>query len=82
MACKDISLKFVRDGFDCCVLKGQGNLLNYPGHLAYRRQPGDIDLWVCPRNTNDRAKAAYPEMALWEPFFRVWHYGWRLRNKV
>ena len=20
---------------------------------------------------------SYPEMALWGPWFRVWHYGWR-----
>ena len=23
-----------------------------------------------------RLVGSYPEMALWEPFFRVWHYGW------
>lgn len=24
-----------------------------------------------------RLVGSYPEMALWEPIFRVWHYGWR-----
>lgn len=49
-ACGDITEKFARDGFDSCVLKGQGNLLNYPEHLKNRRQPGDIDLWAVPRD--------------------------------
>ena len=33
-----------------------------------------------------RLVGSYPEMALWEPFFRVWHYGWRkihiIKNKT
>lgn len=36
-----------RDGLQCCILKGQGNLLNYPRELRGRRNPGDIDVWVC-----------------------------------
>lgn len=31
-------------GFNCCVLKGQGNAAMYPNPLA--RTPGDIDIWV------------------------------------
>ena len=31
-------------GFDGCILKGQGNSLLYP--KPYRRTPGDIDVWV------------------------------------
>ena len=31
-------------GFDGCILKGQGNGLLYP--KPYRRTPGDIDVWV------------------------------------
>lgn len=57
-ACKDVSTMFIRDGFDCCVLKGQGNLLNYPEHLSYRRQSGDIDLWVHPQNARNPIKTA------------------------
>lgn len=33
-----------RDGFECCLLKGQGNAEKYPNPL--RRTPGDIDIWV------------------------------------
>ena len=33
-----------KDGFECCLLKGQGNALKYPNPL--RRTPGDIDIWV------------------------------------
>lgn len=35
---------FEQAGFDCCLLKGQGNALLYPNPLF--RTPGDIDLWV------------------------------------
>ncbi len=36
--------QFKEDGFDCCVLKGQGNAMMYP--KPYSRVAGDIDLWV------------------------------------
>ena len=35
---------FQIDGFDCCVLKGQGNAMMYPN--PYARSSGDIDLQV------------------------------------
>ena len=35
---------FRQEGFDCCVLKGQGNALMYPD--PYVRTSGDIDLQV------------------------------------
>ena len=35
---------FRQDGFDCCVLKGQGNAMMYPN--PYARSSGDIDLQV------------------------------------
>jgi len=53
-ACRSVAEMFVRDGFCCCVLKGQGNLFNYPDGLAVRRQSGDIDLWV---RTKENAQA-------------------------
>lgn len=46
--CKDLTEQYRHDGLHCCILKGQGNLLNYPEHLRLRRQPGDIDLWAIP----------------------------------
>ena len=33
-----------RDGFQCCLLKGQGNAMMYPNPEL--RSPGDIDVWV------------------------------------
>ena len=33
-----------KQGFDGCILKGQGNSLLYP--KPYSRTPGDIDVWV------------------------------------
>lgn len=45
MQCDEISKRYKHDGLQCCILKGQGNLLNYPESLRMRRTPGDIDLW-------------------------------------
>ena len=33
-----------REGFRCCILKGQGNAVLYPN--PYARTSGDIDIWV------------------------------------
>ena len=46
--CGKITCKFLHDGFSTCILKGQGNLLNYPEDLKMRRTPGDIDVWATP----------------------------------
>lgn len=43
--CKELTEQLEHDGLFCCILKGQGNLLNYPEHLKLRRIPGDIDIW-------------------------------------
>ena len=43
--CKELTERFEHDGLATCILKGQGNLLNYPEHLKLRRNPGDIDVW-------------------------------------
>ena len=36
--------KIVSEGYQCCILKGQGNALLYPNPAA--RTPGDVDVWV------------------------------------
>ena len=38
-----------REGFDACILKGQGNALLY-GELSSLRQVGDIDIWTLPHD--------------------------------
>ena len=48
--CKELTERLEHDGLRCCILKGQGNLLNYPELLKLRRNPGDIDIWcVAPK---------------------------------
>ena len=42
-------------GFDCCILKGQGNAILYPNPLS--RTPGDIDVWI--RNADRRQLISY-----------------------
>lgn len=48
--CVEAVRRLEADGFDVCVLKGQGNALLY-GTLAGCRHPGDVDLWTVPRQT-------------------------------
>ena len=48
MQCGEITKRYEHDGLQCCILKGQGNLLNYPEGLSIRRMPGDIDVWATP----------------------------------
>lgn len=36
--------KISSEGYQCCVLKGQGNAVLYPHPAA--RNPGDVDVWV------------------------------------
>ena len=44
----ELTKTYEHDGLQCCILKGQGNLLNYPEHLRKRRLCGDIDVWTVP----------------------------------
>ena len=46
--CKKLTVQYGHDGLATCILKGQGNCLNYPEELRYRRQCGDIDVWAAP----------------------------------
>ena len=42
--CVEITERLKAAGFDCCILKGQGNAMMYPNPLT--RTSGDIDVWV------------------------------------
>ena len=48
--CKKVTEQYEHDGLSTCILKGQGNILNYPKRLGVRRQSGDIDVWATPIN--------------------------------
>lgn len=41
-----------KEGFDCCILKGQGNNLLYPD--SFTRSPGDIDVWLMEQDNRMR----------------------------
>ncbi len=43
-ACVEVIDEYRKAGYECCILKGQGNATMYPN--PYSRMPGDIDLWV------------------------------------
>ena len=44
-----VAKNFQTEGFQSCLLKGQGNALFYPDPTL--RYPGDIDIWVSPTPT-------------------------------
>ena len=46
--CRQLTDRYKHNGFVTCILKGQGNCLNYPEGLSARRMPGDIDVWATP----------------------------------
>ena len=45
-----VSDYFKKNGFDSCILKGQGNALMYPKPL--HRTPGDIDIWISGKDSD------------------------------
>ena len=47
--CRVISRFFEENGFDCVILKGQGNFAYYPEWLQGLRSAGDIDVWALPK---------------------------------
>ncbi len=51
--CRVISRFFEDNGFDCVILKGQGNFAYYPEWLQGLRSAGDIDVWVLPKGKID-----------------------------
>ena len=46
--CSQLTRRYEHDGLSTCILKVQGNCLNYPEGLRARRMPGDIDVWAMP----------------------------------
>ena len=42
--CVELVKRLREDGFECCVLKGQGNAVMYPD--PFMRASGDIDVWL------------------------------------
>ena len=52
--CKKLAKRYEHDGLSTCILKGQGNLMNYPEGLRNRRQCGDIDVWATPINVRQQ----------------------------
>ena len=51
--CRVISRYFEENGFDCVILKGQGNFAYYPEWLQGLRSAGDIDVWCWPKSKID-----------------------------
>lgn len=54
-ACQELSTYFGNKGFTTCILKGQSNRIYYPTHLAPRRTPGDVDIWLFPKGSQQNS---------------------------
>lgn len=52
--CVEIAAEFQKDGFETCILKGQGNAMMYPNPLL--RNPGDIDVLLRREGVKDIIK--------------------------
>lgn len=60
--CIELTEHLGQNGFDSCILKGQGNALMYPNPLL--RMPGDIDVWVMPKS-DVRCKKEDVKRVIW-----------------
>ena len=58
------------------IMKG-GNFGQYDTRDAALKNGGMVKHGVWKLKRVMRLVRSYPEEALWEPVFRVWHLGWR-----
>ena len=65
-AVNKVAVKFLtqlrQDGFEGCILKGQGNNLLYPN--VYSRMSGDVDVWVCKVERNEELGMRNEELGM------------------
>ena len=52
--CVELTENLAQNGFESCILKGQGNAMAY--HNSLSRTPGDIDVWVMSKSDVRRKK--------------------------
>ena len=62
------------------IMKG-GNFGQYDTRDAAMKKGGMVKHGVWKLKRVMRLVRSYPEEALWEPVFRVWHLGWRKIQK-
>ena len=63
------------------IMKG-GNFGQYDTRDAALKKGGMIKHGVWKLKRVLRLVRSYPEEALWEPMFRVWHLGWRKMQRI
>ena len=61
------------------IMKG-GNFGQYDTRDAALKKGGMVKHGIWKLKRVMRLLSSYPEEALWEPVFRVWHLGWRMMN--
>ena len=63
------------------IMKG-GNFGQYDTRDAALKKGGMVKHGVWKLKRVMRLVRSYPEEALWEPVFRVWHLGWRKVQRI
>ena len=63
------------------IMKG-GNFGQYDTRDAALKKGGMVKHGVWKLKRVMRLVSSYPEEALWEPVFRVWHLGWRKMQRI
>lgn len=79
----DIAHRFHDDGFECCILKGQGNALHYP--MPELRTSGDIDIWAWPQKEENSVRdkiGNYVRKSFPEAKMMYLHIDYPIYNKV
>ena len=79
----DITRRFHEDGFNCCILKGQGNALHYP--IPELRTSGDIDIWAWPQKEENSVRdkiGNYVRKSFPEAKMMYHHIDYPIYNKV
>ena len=61
------------------IMKG-GNFGQYDTRDAALKKGGMVKHGIWKLKRVMRLVSSYPEEALWEPVFRLWHLGWRMMN--
>ena len=71
--CVELITEFEREGFRCCVLKGQGNAAMYPNPL--RRMSGDIDVWTQGKSIKETIQFAHNNNPIGKACYHHVDYG-------
>ncbi len=74
----DLVKKLRNDGFELCILKGQGNATMYPS--PFSRTPGDIDVWITNKQHARKDVIRYAKTQNEKTDVRIYHVEYKWKN--